>query len=44
MPDEQTDEQKKKAVVVLIALHTLVLAGQALAEGQELEYKSNADD
>jgi hypothetical protein len=35
---------KKKAVVVFIALLTFALAGQALAQGQEIEYKSNADD
>jgi ketosteroid isomerase-like protein len=35
---------KKKAVVVFIALLTCALAGQALARGQEVEYKSNADD
>jgi len=35
---------KKKAVVALIALLTWALAGQALAQGQELELKSNADD
>jgi hypothetical protein len=33
---------KKKAVVVFIALLTCALAGQALAQGPE--YKSNADD
>jgi hypothetical protein len=35
---------KKKAVVAFIVLLTCALAGQALAEGQEIEYKSNADD
>jgi ketosteroid isomerase-like protein len=35
---------KKKAVVAFIALLTWALAGQALAQGQELELKSNADD
>ena len=35
---------KKKAVVAFIALLTCALAGQALAQGQEIEYKSNADD
>jgi hypothetical protein len=35
---------EKKAVVVFIALLTCSLAGQALAQGQEVEYKSNADD
>jgi hypothetical protein len=35
---------EKKAVVVFIALLTCALAGQALAQGQEVEYKSNADD
>jgi hypothetical protein len=35
---------KKKAVVMFIALLTCALAGQALAQGQEVEYKSNADD
>ena len=33
---------KKKAVVVFIAL--LTFGGQALAQGQEIEFKSNADD
>jgi hypothetical protein len=42
----QTNNQtnKKKAVAVFIALLTYALAGQALAQGQEIEYKSNADD
>ena len=35
---------KKKAFVVFIALLTCALAGQALAQGQEIEFKSNADD
>jgi ketosteroid isomerase-like protein len=35
---------KKKAGVAFIALLTCALAGQALAQGQEIEYKSNADD
>ena len=35
---------KKKACVAFIALLTCALAGQALAQGQELELKSNADD
>jgi len=35
---------KKKAVVAFIALLTCALAGQALAQGQEIEFKSNADD
>jgi hypothetical protein len=35
---------KEKAVVAFIALLTWALAGQALAQGQELELKSNADD
>ena len=35
---------KKKAGVVFIALLTCAWAGQALAQGQEIEYKSNADD
>jgi hypothetical protein len=35
---------KKKAGVAFIALLTWALAGQALAQGQELELKSNADD
>ena len=35
---------KKKVVVVFIALLTFALAGQALAQGQEIEFKSNADD
>ena len=34
----------KKAVVAFIALLTCALAGQALAQGQEIEYKSNAAD
>jgi hypothetical protein len=34
----------KKAVVAFIALLTWALAGQALAQGQEFELKSNADD
>jgi ketosteroid isomerase-like protein len=33
---------KKKEVVVFIAL--LTFGGQALAQGQEIEFKSNADD
>lgn len=36
--------QQKKAVVAFIALLTCALAGQALAQGQEIEYKSNAED
>ena len=35
---------KKKAVVLFIALLTCALVGQALARGQKVEYKSNADD
>src|SRR5580704_11645312 len=35
---------KKKACVAFIVLLTCALAGQALAQGQEIEYKSNADD
>lgn len=35
---------KKEAGLVFIALLTFALAGQALAQGQEIEYKSNADD
>jgi hypothetical protein len=35
---------KKKAVVAFIALLTCALTGQALAQSQEIEYKSNADD
>ena len=35
---------KKKAVVAFIALLTCALAGQALAQGSEIEFKSNADD
>jgi hypothetical protein len=35
---------KKRAVVAFITLFTCALAGQALAQGQEIEYKSNADD
>jgi len=35
---------KKKACVAFIVLLAWALAGQALAQGQELEFKSNADD
>ena len=35
---------KKKACVAFIVLLTCALAGQALAQGQETEFKSNADD
>ena len=35
---------KKKACVAFIVLLTCALAGQALAQGQEIEFKSNADD
>src|SRR5712692_3675484 len=35
---------RKKACVAFIVLLTCALAGQALAQGQEIEYKSNADD
>jgi hypothetical protein len=35
---------KKKAGVAFIVLLTGALAGQALAQGRELEFKSNADD
>ena len=35
---------KRKAVVAFIALLTFALAGQALAQSQEIEFKSNADD
>ena len=35
---------KRKAGLVFIALITYALAGQALAQGQEIEFKSNADD
>jgi hypothetical protein len=35
---------KKKAGVAFIALLTCALAGQALAQGPEIEFKSNADD
>jgi hypothetical protein len=35
---------KKKAGVAFIALLACALAGQALARGQEIEFKSNADD
>ena len=35
---------KKKAVVAFIALLTCAWAGQTLAQGQEIEYKSNPDD
>ncbi|HET9409055.1 MAG TPA: hypothetical protein VFO39_17555 [Candidatus Sulfotelmatobacter sp.] len=35
---------KKKAGIAFIALLTCALAGQALAQGQGIEFKSNADD
>jgi hypothetical protein len=35
---------KKKAGLAFIALFALALAGQASAQGQEIEFKSNADD
>ena len=35
---------KKKTCVAYIVLLTCALAGQALAQGQEIEFKSNADD
>ena len=35
---------KKKAGIAFIALLTCALAGQALAQGSEIEFKSNADD
>ena len=35
---------KKNAGVAFIALLTCALAGQALAQGPEIEFKSNADD
>ena len=35
---------KKKAVVAFIVLLTCALAGQAFAQGQKIEFKSNADD
>jgi hypothetical protein len=35
---------KKKAGVAFIVLLTCALAGQALAQGPEIEFKSNADD
>jgi ketosteroid isomerase-like protein len=35
---------KKKAGVAFIVLLTCALAGQALPQGQEIEFKSNADD
>ena len=35
---------KKKACVAFIALLAYALAGQALAQGPEIEFKSNADD
>jgi hypothetical protein len=44
MPDEQSDKQKERAGVGFIALLTCALAGQALAQGPEIEYKSNVDD
>src|ERR1700685_1060359 len=35
---------KKTAVTVFVALLACALAGQALAQGSEIEFKSNADD
>src|SRR5258708_12629163 len=35
---------RKKACVAFIVLLTCALASQALAQGQEIEFKSNADD
>ena len=35
---------RKKACVAFIALLSCALAGQALAQGQEIEFNSNADD
>jgi hypothetical protein len=35
---------RKKAGAAFIVLLTCALAGQALAQGQEIEFKSNADD
>jgi hypothetical protein len=35
---------RKKAGVAFIVLLTCALAGQTLAQGQEIEFKSNADD
>ena len=35
---------KKKAGVAFMALLACALAGQALAQGREIEFKSNADD
>src|ERR1700733_10939000 len=35
---------RKEACVAFIVLLTCALAGQALAQGQETEFKSNADD
>jgi hypothetical protein len=35
---------KKKACISFMVLFTCALAGQALAQGQEIEFKSNADD
>ena len=35
---------RKKACVAFIVLLTCALSGQALAQGQEIEFKSNADD
>ena len=35
---------QKKAGVVFIALLTFALAGQALPQGPQIEFKSNADD
>ena len=35
---------KKRTAAVFFALLTCALAGQALAQGQEIEFKSNADD
>jgi hypothetical protein len=35
---------RKKALVAFIALLTFALAGQALAQGREIKFKSNADE
>jgi len=37
-------DEKKKAGAAFIVLLTCALAGQALAQGPEIEFKSNADD
>ena len=41
---QMNSQLNKKKAGVFIALLTCALAGQALAQGQEIEFKSNADD